>query len=157
MIDWNAVAAVAAVSALGVSLWSASKTHSFNRRQNELFEITEKLSRVQLERETSETVAARRADISANFVNVGRSYRLKVFNKGKGTARNVRLERLDSTDLLMQGDIDEKFPVPILEQHQWVELIAVVHMQSPPRAYIRLTWDDDHAKDNNKELTPSVH
>jgi len=156
-MDWNAVAAVAAVLALVVSLWSAWKTHSFNARQNELFEITEKLSRAQLERETNETTAERKADISANFVHTGRNYRLKVFNKGKGTARNVRLERLDDTDLLMQGDIDEKFPVPILEQHQWVELIVVVHMQSPSRAHIRLTWDDEHAKDNSKELTPSVH
>ena len=156
-MDWNAVAAVAAVLALAVSLWSARKAHSFNARQNELFEITEKLSRVQLERETSETAAERKADISANFVQTGRSYRLKVFNRGRGTARNVRLERMDDTDLLMQGDIDEKFPVPILEQHQWVELIAVVHMQSPPRAHIRLIWDDAHAVDNTKELTPSVH
>ncbi len=157
-MDWLiAIADGIAVFALGVSAWSAKKTYDFNKRQNELVAITEKLNLALLEREQSDVVAARKADISANFVNSGRSYRLKVFNKGKAIARNVRLERLDDSDLLMQHDIDEKFPVPILEQHQWVELLAVVHMQSAPRAHIKLIWDDDHAKDNIKELTPSVH
>lgn len=155
-MDWNAVAAGASVLALAVSIWSAAKTHAFNKRQNELAEITEKLSRAQLERETNETQAARRADISANFVSMGRNHRLKVFNRGRGTARNVRLECLDDEDLILKSDIEEKFPVPILEQHQWVEVIAVVHMQSASRTHIRLTWDDECGKDHTKELTPTI-
>lgn len=151
--------AVVAFAALVVSLISLRKTGKFNARQNELAETTERLNRLLIDRETVEGEAAKKADISANLINVSKnSYRLKVFNKGKGVARNVRLTDLaDPGDsILIRSDIEERFPVPILEQHQSVALIAAIHMGSPLRAHVKLVWDDETGTDHEKELTPAL-
>lgn len=146
---------VVALLALVLSAWSMKKTLDFNRRQNEFIATNDRLNQLLIEKESQETVSQKKADVSANFINIGKhDHRLKVFNKGRGTARNVRLEVLDDADLLHAGDIADKFPIPILEQHQSAEVIASVHMQSANRTHIKLMWDDDMGRNNTKELTP---
>lgn len=150
---------VVALVALLVSAWTAKKTIDFNKRQNELAETNERLNRLLIDKETAEREAAARADLSANFIKIGKNnWRLKVFNRGPGTASNVRLEMLDdgASDLLIDSDVQRKFPVPILEQHQNIELIAAVTMGSPSRAHLRLVWDDASGKDREKEVTPTI-
>jgi hypothetical protein len=144
--------AIVALGALVVSLISLHKTNKFG-------ETTDRLNRILIERETAESVAEKRADISANlYRRANNDYRLKVFNKGKGRAKNVRLIDLDPKDdsLLMGDEISEKFPLPILEQHQSVDLIACVTLGSHLRTHIKLQWDDETGTDHEKELTPSI-
>lgn len=143
--------ALVALVALIVSLVSMHKTNKFG-------ETTDRLNRLLIERETAEGVASKKADLSANLIKAGKSdHRLKVFNRGKGVARNVRLIDLDTNDsILVRSDISRKFPVPILEQHQWVEIIAASHLGSAPRVHIKLQWDDETGADHEKELTPTL-
>jgi hypothetical protein len=144
---------IAAFLALAVAVWSAFQTGRFNKRQNEFAETAERLNQLLIERETAETQQQGRADVSANFVTVGKNnYRLKIFNRGIGAARNVRLEALAGGELLDSGDLREKFPLPLLERHQNIELFTRVHMQSPRRAHVRLFWDDEAGADRQKEL-----
>ncbi|SFP58443.1 hypothetical protein SAMN03159463_04513 [Mesorhizobium sp. NFR06] len=145
---------IVALLALGLSAWSMKKTFDFNKRQNEFIETNERLNQLLIEKESLENESLRKADISANFIAIGKGERLKVFNRGRGTARNVRIEILDGEELFMSSDIGRKFPVPILEQHQSVELIVSRHMQSPNRAHIKLVWDDESGTNREKELTP---
>lgn len=150
--------AAVAFAALIVSLISLHKTNKFNQRQNDLAETTERLNRLLIERETAEGVATKKAELSANMIQVGKSeYKLKVFNRGKGVARNVRLIDLDNNDsILLASDISRKFPVPILEQHQWVDVIAAIHLGAAPRVHIKLQWDDETGVGHEKELTPTL-
>ena len=142
--------------ALILAIYSTWITSRFNKRQIAFEETSERLNRLLIEKESTEADAAKRADLSANFYNAGKhNYRLKVFNRGKGTARNVRFFVVDDSDLLMDDDIQRKFPVPILEQHAFVELFAAVSMGSPSRAHIKLVWDDDLGTGHQKELHPS--
>lgn len=146
---------LAAVVALGLSAYSIWTTNSFNRRQKTFIETNERLTQLLIEKESSESVAQKRADVSADFWKAGKhDWRLKIYNKGQGTARNVRMTVLDDSDLFLDGDIARKLPTPILERHQSVELIAAVDMGSPSRVHIRLEWDDDAGSDWAKELTP---
>jgi len=129
------------------------------RKTNKFGETTDRLNRVLIERQTAESLAERKADVSANLYQRGKNdYRLKVFNKGKGRAKNVRITDLDDKDdsLLMADEIREKFPLPILEQHQSVDLLACVTLGSHLRTHIKLQWDDDTGKDHEKELTPTI-
>ncbi len=144
----SAVVAFAALIVAGVSL----------RKTNKFGETTDRLNRLLIERETAEGVASKKADLSANMINVGKNdYRLKVFNRGKGVARNVRLTDLNANDsILISSEISRKFPVPILEQHQWLEVIAANHMGAGPRVHIKLQWDDDTGAGHEKELTPTL-
>jgi len=145
-----------AIGALLLAGWSTFRTEKFNRRQAAFEETNERLNLMLIEREASESNEQKRADVSADFYKSGaNNYRLKVFNRGKATARNVRIEVLDNGRILMQDDIDRKFPVPVLEQHGSVELHAMIHFGSPPRTHVRLTWDDDLGANQSKELHPT--
>lgn len=142
--------------ALAIAIYSAWTTSRFNKRQMAFEETTERLNLLLIDREASETEAAKRADISANFYKAGKGdYRLKVFNRGKGTAKNVRFESLDDSRLFIESDVARYFPVPVLEQHASVELIGAVHLRSSSRAHIRLIWDDEAGQDHMKELHPA--
>jgi len=148
---------IVALLALGLAAYSMKKTFDFNKRQNEFIETNDKLNKLLLEKENQDALHQRKADISANFIKIGKgNHRLKVFNKGRNTARNIRIEFPEGNEILLGSDVQDKFPVPILEQHQSVELIAVIHTQSPSRMTIKLIWDDESGKDNEKELTPTV-
>jgi hypothetical protein len=144
---------VVALFALAIAIWSAWQTQRFNKRQTAFQETAERLNLLLVEKETAESGAQKRADVSANFYRPGKNnHRLKVFNRGPSTARNVRVEVLDEAGILLPDDIGRKFPVPTMDRHQAVELIGRIHMQSPPRTHIRLTWDDDAGQDHTKEL-----
>ena len=147
---------VVATVALIIAIYSAWTTSRFNKRQTAFEETAERLNLMLIEREAAETQAQKAADMSANFYKAGKNdYRLKVFNRGKGVARNVRFEVLDDSDLFMEQDINAKFPMPVMEQHASVEVIGCVCLGSPSRAHIRITWDDATSDGQQKELHPA--
>lgn len=117
-----------------------------------------KLTKKLLIKEDGEALARSKADLSANFVKLGRSdYRLKVFNKGSTSARNVRIEIDESEDsCLSQSDIDSKFPHEFLEPSQGIELFAAIHMSSKRKHPFKLIWDDDFKKNNEKMVYPTI-
>lgn len=150
--DLGSVAsAVVAFVALIVSVISMYKTNKFG-------ETTDRLNRLLIEREQAEGISSKQADLSTNIIKLGKSdYRLKIFNRGKGVAHNVKLIDMDKDNtVLIANDIQHKFPVPILEQHQSVELAAAVTLGSGPRIHIKLIWDDETGKNHEKELTPVI-
>lgn len=138
------VMAVAAFGLSGYTLW----------RQRKGDELTRRLNALQIEKEQAESVSSKKADLFANFVKTGKtSYQFKIFNRGKGTARSVRMEVLAGGDLF--DDLGDKFPYPSLEPHQAISLLAAVFMGSPRRATVKLTWDDD-AGGGEKTITDDV-
>jgi hypothetical protein len=141
--------------ALLVSIISLQKTNKFNARQSKLADTTERLNRLLIDRQFAEEMENKKADLSTNLYKRGQhSYSLKLYNKGKGTARNVRLFDLDSKNsILHHRNIEETFPVDMLEQHQSVDLIALVSMNSSRRTRVKVIWDDDAGQDHEKELT----
>ena len=157
--DWGSIAsASAAWVALFLAAISLYRNYKSDKRQDELSETTERLNRLLIERETQAGEESKRADVSANLIALGRNqHRLKVFNRGKGTARNVRVLDLQKEgSILIRSDIQHKFPLPILEQHQSLEIIAALDLSSPRHAHVRLIWDDETGTDHEKELTPSL-
>lgn len=147
----SAVSAVVALVALIVSIISIRKTNKFG-------ETTDQLNRLLIDREQADGLTSKQADLSANIIKLGKAnYRLKIFNRGKGVAKNVKLIDMDKDhSVLIESDIEHKFPVPILEQHQSVELVAAVTLGSGPRIHIKLIWDDETGKNREKELTPVI-
>ena len=151
------VSDIIAVIALGLSGYATWKTLRFNERQKSLIESQERLNTLLLDKEENEVISAQRAYLGANFVKLGNNnYRLKIFNKGKATARNVRIEFPDGNDVLIASDVERKFPMEALDQHQSVELIAAVHMGSKSKQHIKLLWDDDYGDDHSKSVYPTL-
>ena len=140
-----------------LSAFATWKTVQFNDRQKSLIESQERLNKRLLEKEDDETRDEKKANLGATFIKLGSSnYRLKIWNKGKATARNVSIEALEGSDCLIQSDIDGKFPLEVLEMHQAVELIAVVHMGTKRKHSIKLCWSDDFNSTNEKIVYPTL-
>jgi len=118
---------------------------------------TSKLNNLLLKKETSEALNNKKADLGASFIKIGSNdRRLKIWNKGKATARNVRIEFPEGNEVFTQGDIDRKFPLESLETFQSVELLAAVHMGTRAKHPIRLIWSDDSSESNEKIVYPTI-
>ena len=145
---------ILALLALILSAYSFKKIFDFNKKQNEFIETNDKLNKLLIEKEKEDLHAKKSADISANFIKLGRSdYRIKVFNRGQSTARNVRIEILEGKDLFFKDDINSKFPIETLERHQGIELNVPLDNQSPDKAKIKFIWDDETEKDKYNIVT----
>lgn len=117
-----------------------------------------KLTKKLLAKEEGKAEARTRADLGANFVQIGsNNYRLKIFNRGNSNARNVRIAFDDSEEhCFNQHDIDSKFPHELLEPHQGVELTAAIHMGSKRKQPLKLIWDGDFKTGNEKMVYPTI-
>jgi hypothetical protein len=153
LADFGSIAsAVIAFIALTVSIFAFRKAEKFNK-------TADKLNRLLIEREEETGILEKKADLSANiYCHHKNSYRLKIFNKGKGRALNIRIMEIAEVnqEVLDARQIEQKFPHPILEQHQYIELPVWVGFGSKLRAHIKLIWDDDLGKNYEKELTPGI-
>lgn len=139
--------------AFALSCYATWMTVRFNHRQKSLIESQERLNNILLLQAEREKNDASRADLGANFVKLGGGkYRLRIFNKGKSTARNVRIDFPEGNDVLIQAEIDEKFPLEALEQHQSVDLIVGAHLGSKLKHAMRFTWADSAAESNQKTV-----
>jgi len=148
---------VVAGIALILSGYATWRTIKFNERQKSLIESQKRLNNLLLEKGESEALDARKADLGATFIRLGNNkHRLKIWNKGKAPARDVRIKFPDGNDLLIDSDISEKFPLEILEQYQWVELIAAAHMGTKQKLTLRLIWADDFSENNEKTVYPTL-
>jgi hypothetical protein len=148
MISVSDVVAIIALALSGYALWTTS---NFNNRQLKLIESQEKLNARLLAEGETEALEKSKADVGASLVKLGSSkHRVKVFNKGKAPARNVRIEFPDGNNMVPGSEISDKFPMEVLEQHQAVELMAAVHMQTPRKQTVILRWEDEHSDANEK-------
>ncbi|WP_217271910.1 hypothetical protein [Sphingopyxis sp. BSNA05] len=96
---------VIAFLALLIAVYSAWHQRAVNATQQRVNEFL-------LQQGENEALDARKADLGANFIKLGNNkHRLKIWNKGKATARNIRIEFPDGNDIVDEGDIRRKFPL----------------------------------------------
>ncbi len=153
-VDAGDVVALLALFLSGYATW---QTVSFNKKQKSLFESQEDLNRRLIEKENEGLIKGKKADIGATFIKLGSSsHRLKVWNKGESSARNVRIEFPESEGIVMESDVSSKFPLEVLEKHQSVELIAYVHNGTKRKHTVRLLWDDEAGTNNEKIVYPTL-
>lgn len=150
------VSDLVSILALLVSGYAIWTTGRFNKRQIELVEGQKQLTAQQLRQGEAEAIEAKRADIGANFVKVGNHYRLKIFNRGMASARNVNVEFVDGGDTFIGSDITAKLPMEVLEPHQAIELIAAVHIGTKSKHTLRLLWADGVSETNEKTVYPTL-
>lgn len=111
-----------------------------------------KLAAAQLKREKAENEESKKAAVRANLVKISNdSVKLKIFNKGKSTARNVEFCELSGVDWFDSNEITRKFPVGILEPSSNVELRVFLAIGNGASCKIRLKWSDDYKSENTFE------
>jgi hypothetical protein len=147
-IQWQTIVAVLAFA---FSIYTFRKTHKLSEKQTELIEDQKRLNKILVEKEESEAHNAKKADLSARLVKVANNnWRVKIFNKGKAEARHVRVE--SDTNILLNRDVESKFPMDRLEPQQGIDLIAAIHLNSPSKIPIKLVWDDATGNDHSKTV-----
>ncbi|HEY7641111.1 MAG TPA: hypothetical protein VH814_15395 [Steroidobacteraceae bacterium] len=143
--------------ALLLSIYATMKTVRFNEKQKSLIESQERLNNLLLEKEAHESSNDKMANLGASFIKLGSNkYRLKIWNMGKAVARNIVLEFPEGNDVVLKSELDEKFPMEVLDVHQSVELIAAVHMGSKLKLPVRIVWADDFSDRNEKLTYPTL-
>lgn len=136
-----------------LSIYATIKTIKFNERQKTLIDAQERLAHLQLIKEKNELEHAKKGDVKANIVSVGNNkYKLRVFNQGKGVAKNVRIEFPNNNSPISMSDVNSKFPFESLVSYQSVDLIASADLGRVSKFTVRLTWDDDYKEGNESEV-----
>lgn len=144
-MDASDFISLAALVVAAIAIW---RTEKYSR-------TTDRLNRLLIEKETEESEAQERPDVSGNFVKVGRhDWRFKIFNRGAATARNVAMEIEEGRSLFVGGDLEAKLPIPILERHQHVDLLVSATLGGPTRSKVVLRWENERGAQFVKELTP---
>ena len=132
-----------AILAFLLSLYATWRAHAFKKREEELLEIQKKLNMLMLDKEEREAAHEKEADLGANFVPIGSNKRrLRVFNKGRAVAYHVTIDFPEGNDMVLEQDIQEKFPLELLERGQSVDLIAVVGLGTKRKLAVRLSWEN---------------
>lgn len=134
-------------------IWSATINRRLNKQQRVLNDA-------QLVKNEQEQQEARKACIKAELYRVGEfSKRIRITNDGSATARNVRYE---SSDIEREKsgiriiDCDNKIPYPLLHSGESFDLQIHVYVGSISNPIIKFIWDDDFAKENEREQVLDV-
>jgi hypothetical protein len=144
---------IIATLALVFSVYATFKTVQFNNRQQEVIKSQAQLNELLLSKEAAGVELDKQADLGATFLKLGNSkYRLKVFNKGKAPAKHVTIHFPEGNEVILESDIERKFPLQLLDVHQSVELIAAVHSETKLKHLIKLEWEDGRTGRAAKEL-----
>ncbi len=150
-ISWGDLPAYVA---LGLSVAALGVTQRFNQRQKKFFENQELLNKQMLGQIDEQTKEKRQADFGARIVKLGQSsHRLKVFNSGKAPGRNVRIEVLEGMDMLIGGDLKNKFPADQIDPGSGIEMMAAMYFSGPTKLRLRILWEDDHSMNQEKIVT----
>lgn len=114
----------------------------------------EKINSYTLAKIEEEKVEGKKALVEANLISKGKgNYTLKIFNKGKSEARNIRVEYVEKGSNYNVMDFDV-FPHSHLSpNNDHIDLNAI--SCGANKMNFALIWDDDFAKDrkNDKSLT----
>lgn len=105
----------------------------------------------QLDKIKEEKIQKRQAIVRASLITGTKGHRiLRVYNKGKATARNIRLIIKDEPNYLYASN---PFPFPALNESENVDLTIHLHDSSPDNMSFEIVWDDEYKADNSHEQT----
>mgnify|MGYP001037422278 FL=1 len=148
---------IIAIPALVLSAYATWRAHTFKKREEELMEIQKKLNTLMLDKEKREAAHEKEADLGANFVTIGsEKYRLRISNKGRAAAYHVTIDFPEGNDIILEDDIQEKFPLELLERGQSVELVAMIAMGTKRKLAIRLSWQSADGERFEKTVYATV-
>lgn len=109
----------------------------------------------QLDKIEEEKIQKRQAVVRASLIKGNRGDRiLRVFNKGKATARDIRLIIKDEPDYFCATN---PFPFTALNEHENVDLNITLHKGSPDNISFEILWDDDYTVNNTHEQTVNLN
>lgn len=156
ILDWLLDNAIALLALL-VAGWSAWYTKKYSGQQTEM---QKEALAIEKKRERNKLHESKKAKIEVNFLERStstgrRPYQIRLVNKGKGDARNVRWT--------INGAMPSNYP-DILDSDERINQIDKIKSGTGQTTKIatskdsdkvwnvKVSWDDDANKDNNEEF-----
>ena len=130
--------------ALGVSVFTYFKHDKKIKAQEQI------INDYQINKIAKENEDSKKASIRGNIIKGDRGKRtLKVYNCGKATARDIRVEGLDIGSLaVMRNDL---FPYELMNPQDYTEVVIWIVKGSPSTIKLKYVWDDDFGQNNEFE------
>jgi len=123
----------------------------FVKEQLELEKITAQLSQLQIDKLAEEKANKNKPNFNVTLSKLGKSYYFYISNTGQGTAFDLNFELIDCKDIpLIPSELDDKFPHPEMKNNSRIKLIAAIHMQSPTKYQVKLSWKDSDENQLNE-------
>lgn len=140
MNKYEVLSLLVSMLAVLISAVSLVRTRKIAKEQLELEKVTAELSGLQIESLNEEKSNKLKPNFNVTLSKLGTSYFFYISNTGQGSAYDVNFELIDCEDSPLTSDINEKFPHPEMKPNSCVELIAAIHMGSPLKYQIKLSW-----------------
>ena len=120
-----------------------------------LKEQERRINEYQLKQIEKEELERKKAAIRGNIVKGLKSGRtLKVYNSGRATARNIRVEGLDVNGIFyMRRDI---FPYELMNPQDYTELTMHLTCGCPSTIKLKYIWDDEFGDNNEFEQVLTI-
>lgn len=143
--------------AVMISTVSLMRTRKLANEQLELEKVTAELSRLQIERIAEEKSNKSKPKFNVNLTKLGKSYSFYISNTGQGSAYNVNFELIDCEDSpLSLHDLQDKFPHQEIKPNSRVKLLAAIHMGSPTKYQVKLTWQNESGEKYEEMFWPTM-
>lgn len=124
---------------------------TYFKHDKKLKEQERKINEYQLKQIEAEVEESKKAVIRGNIVKgeKGSARILKVYNSGRATARNIRVEGLEVNGVIHRSyDI---FPYELMNPQDYTELTIYIAMGYPPTIKLKYIWDDESGVNNEFE------
>jgi len=147
---------ISALAAI-ISTVSLMRTRKLAKEQIELERVTAELSRLQIESIAEEKSNKTKPKFNVNLTKLGKSYSFYISNTGQGSAYNVNFELIDCEDSpLSSHDLQDKFPHQEIKANSRVKLLAAIHMGSPRKYQVKLTWENESGEKYEEMFWPTM-
>lgn len=147
-MNWELIVAIAAfVVSLGALIFSA---YTYSKHDKKIKAQEQIINDYQINKIAKENEESKKASIRGNIIKGDKGMRtLKVYNCGKATARDIRVEGLDIGSLaVMRNDL---FPYELMNPQDYTEVVIWVVKGSPSTIKLKYVWDDDLGQNNEFE------
>lgn len=128
---------------------------TYLRHDKKLKEQERRINEYQLKQIEKENLENKKAAIRGNIVKGLKSGRtLKVYNSGRATARNIRVEGLDVNGIFyIRRDI---FPYELMNPQDYTELTMHLTCGCPSTIKLKYIWDDEYGDNNEFEQVLTI-
>ena len=128
---------------------------TYLRHDKKLKEQERRINEYQLKQIEKEDLESKKAAIRGNIVKGLKSGRtLKVYNSGRATAHNIRVEGLNVNGIFyMRRDI---FPYELMNPQDYTELTMHLTYGCPSTIKLKYIWDDEFGDNNEFEQVLTI-
>lgn len=143
--------------AAAISCVSLVRTRKLAKEQLELERVTAELSRLQIESIAEEKSDKTKPKFNVNLTKLAKSYNFYISNTGRGSAYNVDFELIECNDSpLLTNELQDMFRHQEMKPNSRIKIMAAIHMGSPKKYQVKLTWESADGKKYNEIFWPTM-